>query len=85
MPGEPSSEEWRELLASVRAYISEALVREQPGEFLIRRRGRITRTPGHLDVYYPLEQHPIEIRFARLDRNPGWIPAAGLHVAFHFE
>jgi hypothetical protein len=52
---------------------------------VVRRYGRITTTPAHLDVYFSLAVHPIEIRLAGLDRNPGWIPAAGRHVAFHFD
>lgn len=52
---------------------------------VVRRYGRITTTPAHLDVHFSLAAHPIEIRLAGLDRNPGWIPAAGRHVAFHFD
>jgi hypothetical protein len=52
---------------------------------IVRRYGRVTTTPAHLDVYLSLAAHPIEIRLAGLDRNPGWIPAAGRHVAFHFD
>jgi hypothetical protein len=52
---------------------------------VVRRYGRVTTTPAHLDVYFSLAAHPIEIRGAGLDRNPGWIPAAGRHVAFHFD
>jgi len=73
------------LIERVRAHLEELLDVEDPGTFLIRRRGRIARTPGHLDVRFPLEHHPIEIRVARLDRNPGWIPAAGVHVGFYFD
>jgi hypothetical protein len=73
------------LLARVRARLTDLLDVEDPGVFLVERRGRITRSPGHLDVSFSLERHPIEIRLARLDRNPGWIPAAGVHVGFHFD
>jgi hypothetical protein len=52
---------------------------------VVRRYGRVTTTPAHLDVSFSLAAHPIEIRIAGLDRNPGWIPAAGRHVAFHFD
>jgi hypothetical protein len=73
------------LLARVRARLTDLLEVEDRGAFLVERRGWITRSPGHLDVHYSLERHPIEIRLARLDRNPGWIPAAGVHVGFHFD
>ncbi|HKV11210.1 MAG TPA: hypothetical protein VJ725_23920 [Thermoanaerobaculia bacterium] len=57
---------------------------EDPSQ-VVRRFGRVTTTPAHLDVYFSLAAHPIEIRCAGLDRDPGWIPAAGRHVAFHFD
>lgn len=53
--------------------------------FVIKRPGRITLSPAHLDVTFSLAAHPIEIRVAGLDRDPGWIPAAGRHVDFHFD
>jgi hypothetical protein len=42
-------------------------------------------TDAHVDAVYALADHPLEIRIAGLDRDPGWIPAAGRYVAFHFE
>jgi hypothetical protein len=42
-------------------------------------------TATHVDVMLSLADLPIAIRFAGLDRNPGWIPAAGRYLAFHFE
>ena len=54
-------------------------------ELLIRQRGTVVITPAHLDVTFSLERHPIEIRMAGLDRDPGWIAAIGRHVAFHFD
>ncbi|HEX3527308.1 MAG TPA: hypothetical protein VH988_09595 [Thermoanaerobaculia bacterium] len=52
---------------------------------VVCRYGRVTTTPAHLDVHFSLAAHPIDIRMAGLDRDPGWIPAAGRHVAFHFD
>ncbi|HEX7808351.1 MAG TPA: hypothetical protein VF608_06500, partial [Thermoanaerobaculia bacterium] len=75
-----------ELLAAIRAYVIEALPDiEEPETFLLARAGTIVVTPAHVDVHFILETHPIEIRIAGLDRDPGWIPAAGRHVAFHFD
>jgi hypothetical protein len=73
------------LLARVRDHLRLLIKVEDPGSFLIGRRGSIGRSPGRLDVHFSLERHPIEIRLARLDRNPGWIPSAGVQVAFHFD
>ena len=41
--------------------------------------------PRSTSVRLPLAELPIAIRLAGLDRDPGWIPAAGRSVAFHFE
>ncbi len=46
--------------------------------------GRINLTTTRLDVTLSLDDLPIEIRLAGLDRDPGWVPAAGRYVAFHF-
>jgi len=73
------------LVARVRAHVTAALVVEDAMGVLVRRRGRVVRTAAHVDVHFLLDRHPIEIRIARLDRNPGWIPAAGVHVGFHFN
>jgi hypothetical protein len=51
----------------------------------LRRRAKVFATETHVDVSLSLFSQPIEIRLAGLDRDPGWIPAAGRFVAFHFE
>lgn len=38
-----------------------------------------------LDIHYALADHPIEVRLAALDRDPGWIPAAGRDVRFRYD
>jgi hypothetical protein len=38
-----------------------------------------------VDAVFSLAEHPIEIRMAGLDIDPGWIPAAGRALHFHFE
>jgi hypothetical protein len=48
-------------------------------------RARVTTTSTHLDVYFSLADLPIAIRLAGLDRDPGWVPAAGRFIAFHFD
>jgi hypothetical protein len=35
-------------------------------------------------VYLQLAALPLSIRVAGLDRDPGWIPAAGRTLSFHF-
>jgi hypothetical protein len=46
---------------------------------------RVVVTATHLDIYLALGALPIEVRLAGLDRDPGWVPAAGRFIAFHFE
>lgn len=46
---------------------------------------RITATSTRLDVFFSLEALPLDIRFSGLDRDPGWVPAAGRFIAFHFD
>jgi hypothetical protein len=58
---------------------------DDPIAFLLRRFGRIALTPAHVDVFFSLAAHPIEIRLSGLDRDPGWLLPAGRHVAFHFD
>lgn len=52
---------------------------------LLERRARVFVTASHVDVVMSLAELPVEVRFAGLDRDPGWLPAAARHVAFHFE
>lgn len=37
-----------------------------------------------MDLHIPLEALPLSVRLAGLDRDPGWIPAAGCDFRFHF-
>jgi hypothetical protein len=42
-------------------------------------------TETRLDVTFALERLPVEVRLSGLDRDPGWVPAAGRYVAFNYE
>jgi hypothetical protein len=52
---------------------------------LCERRARVFVTATHVDIVMSLAELPFAVRVAGLDRDPGWIPAAGRVVAFHFE
>jgi len=52
---------------------------------LCKHTARILLTATHLDIVLSLAALPIEVRLSGLDRNPGWVPAAGRFIAFHFE
>lgn len=52
---------------------------------LLHHYARVVITATHIDVFFSLAEHPIEIRLSGLDRNPGWVPAAGRFIAFHYD
>lgn len=47
--------------------------------------GRIMCDAERLEVHFSLERLPVAVRVAGLDRDPGWIPAAGCDLRFYFE
>jgi hypothetical protein len=55
------------------------------GPLLCVHRARVVISPSHVDVFFSLAAHPVVIRLGGLDRNPGWIPAAGRIVTFHYD
>lgn len=77
-----------ELMPSIRQRLRAALGLDEtiePGPMLVAHSGRVRVTPTHIDVFMLLADLPIAIRFAGLDRDPGWVPAAGRFIAFHFD
>ncbi|HKO99540.1 MAG TPA: hypothetical protein VJU86_21240 [Pyrinomonadaceae bacterium] len=57
----------------------------EPGKALCRRAATVRVTQTHVDVFFDLADLPIEIRLSGLDRDPGWVPAGGRFIAFHYE
>jgi len=87
-PAESGLERWlARLVPYVRARLRRALDAtdvELP-ELLLTHEAHVHASETHLDVVLSLEKLPLAIRFAGLDRDPGWVAAAGRFVAFHFE
>jgi len=52
---------------------------------LFESRARVLVSSARVDIFYSLEELPVEVRLSGLDRDPGWVPAAGRYIAFHFE
>ncbi len=73
--------------AYARARLASALDRlpAQAVDLLLWHDATVTVTHVHVDVALSLATLPIEIRLCGLDRDPGWIPAAGQFMAFHFD
>jgi hypothetical protein len=55
------------------------------GRYVCGHRAEVVATATHVTVHLSLQQLPIEIRLAGLDRDPGWVAAAGRTVTFVFE
>jgi hypothetical protein len=88
VPSRPARPLIGSLVREVRLRIASAFGIGQPREadsLLCVHAARIVTSPAHLDVFFSLDAHPIAIRLAGLDRNPGWIPAADRIVTFHYE
>jgi hypothetical protein len=49
------------------------------------RASRVRVSAGRLDVTLRLDDLDIAVRMAGLDRNPGWVPAAGRAINFSYE
>jgi hypothetical protein len=73
---------WR---AAVEMRLRSALGCGDGVELLCRHRAGIAVSEAAVDVTLSLAALPLSIRFAGLDRDPGWIPAAGRSVFLHFD
>jgi hypothetical protein len=76
--GEPW-EQLDEAMVRIRGWLTERVP-----DFTLEHAARVTLSDTRLDIFLFLDELPVEIRIARLDRDPGWIPAAGRWIAFHF-
>ncbi len=59
---------------------AEALV-----EVLLRHPARLYLSSSHVDLVLPMEAVSLPVRLAGLDRDPGWQPAFGRVILFHFD
>src|SRR5689334_4667717 len=76
------------LMPKVRARLRAALALKSNNDIakiLCRHYARVCATDTHVDVYFNLADLPLAVRFAGLDRDPGWVPAAGRFILFHFD
>jgi hypothetical protein len=69
--------------AAVRGWIEASV--DLPLRDVLERPACIHADETRVDAVFSLAAHPIEIRLAGLDLDPGWIPAAGRALYFHFE
>jgi hypothetical protein len=71
----------------IRVRLAQALAvpSDDAGSLLIAHPALVEAWPESIQVTFVLDRHPIAIRLAGLDRDPGWIPAAGRSITFAFE
>ena len=77
----------RPLWAPLRARLSLAmgLPRLHATRLTVQLPGQVRLRCGRVDVHIPLSELPLPVRMAGLDRDIGWLPAAGHDIRFHFE
>jgi hypothetical protein len=88
-PGRKSVDRWfAEMSARLVARLMLALGAEEAKgipDQVCRYPAHIYKSAAAVDVHLSLADLPISLRVAGLDRDPGWIPAAGRSLRFHFE
>ena len=87
-PGSPRAATPTFVVAYLRARLALSLGLTDPRRLaaaLLRIAGRVRIGGERIDVFFALRDLPIAIRFAGLDRDPGWLPAAGRDLRFHFD
>jgi hypothetical protein len=83
--GPPPEQPWLEQLAYIlRARLTLALGFDDLPR-LLAQPAQVFISSTRLDVYFSLAAHPLEVRLAGLDRDLGWLPAAGYAIFYHFE
>jgi hypothetical protein len=86
-PGDVSLGEWLAgLMGTARPRLCQALgVEDEDLPPFFRSPARLVVSLTRLDAHFSLAELPIEIRLSGLDRDPGWVPAAGKTIAFHYD
>ena len=59
--------------------------RDERRALVLNHQAKIEADSLRVDVHFSLASHPIELRMAGLDRDPGWVPAAGRSIYFHYD
>ena len=72
------------LAAALEKRLRQALGDDQPLRFLYQP-AQIWLSSTRLDIHYALASHPVALRMAGLDRDLGWLPAAGMYLYYHYD
>lgn len=79
----PSDRELDRYIDAVRVWLESHL--DLPAHDVLTQPALVYTADTRVDAVFSLIGHPIEIRLAGIDIDPGWIPAAGRALYFHFE
>jgi hypothetical protein len=66
------------------AGLPEAFARDLPG-CVCRQGAEVCVSHQRVEVRFALAAHPLELRWSGLDRDPGWLPAAGRGIYFRYD
>lgn len=82
---DPSLEAWlARLLPALGERLARAMPELPPARWLAQP-GLVLLSSARVEVIFSLDTHPIELRIAGLDRDPGWVPAAGHTLLFRYQ
>lgn len=78
---------WSAWMNTFVPYLRARLLRalDLPLEDYLALPARVFASATHIDVVFQLADLPISVRLAGLDRDIGWLPAAGRVIRFYFE
>lgn len=83
-PADLTTEAWlAAAVEGVRARLTTAI--DLPPEAWLAQAARVRDHDHLLEVAFRLSTHPVEVRLAGLDRDPGWVPAAGRDLRFRYD
>jgi hypothetical protein len=86
--GEPLTVWLERICHEVQERVATSLGVEDDCDFrtlLLHHHAKVVTNSVRIDAHFSLAQHPIELRVAGLDRDPGWVPAGGRSIYFHYE
>ena len=90
-PGAGAAQRRRRWLAALARYLEARIARALGStdrkaalRQMLKQRGTVRLHGSELVCAFCLDSHPIELRLAGIDRDPGWVPSAARTVRFEF-
>lgn len=76
---------WARLTLALHGHAPPAASAKAKARWATAQAGRVEISSSRVRAVFTLGQWPLALRLAGLDRNPGWIPAAGCELVFDFD